>query len=64
MQTLDYEDNHDYFVEKATKLVDKVTVEEMATQLKYDSPSIKELGVARAGVATMFPQAIALADMV
>ncbi|HHX59233.1 MAG TPA: glycoside hydrolase family 3 protein [Epulopiscium sp.] len=76
MQTLDYKDNHDYFVEKATNLVDKMTVEEMATQLKYDSPSIKKLdiprynwwneglhGVARAGVATMFPQAIALAAM-
>lgn len=76
MKALDYNDNHAYFVEKATRLVDKMTVEEMATQLKYDSPAIKELGiprynwwneglhgVARAGVATMFPQAIALAAM-
>jgi len=71
-----YESKHEYFVEKARDLVEKMTVEEMATQLKYDSPAVKRLdipsynwwneglhGVARAGIATMFPQAIALAAM-
>lgn len=59
--------------EKAIKLVDQMTVEEMASQLKFDSPAIERLdipaynwwnealhGVARAGTATVFPQAIAL----
>lgn len=76
MEIKNYKDNHEYFVKKATELVQQMTVEEMATQLRYDSPAIKRLGiprynwwneglhgVARAGVATMFPQAIALAAM-
>lgn len=59
---------------KAKELVAKMTVEERASQLKYDAPAIKRLGVpaynwwnealhgvARAGVATVFPQAIAMA---
>ena len=59
---------------RAQELVSKMTVEEKASQLRYDSPSIDRLGVpaynwwnealhgvARAGTATMFPQAIALA---
>lgn len=59
---------------KAIELVDKMSVEEKASQLRYDSPAIDRLGipaynwwgeglhgVARAGVATVFPQAIALA---
>ena len=58
---------------KATELVDKMTVEEMASQLRFDALEIKRLGieeynwwnealhgVARAGTATMFPQAIGL----
>lgn len=58
----------------ATELVGKMTLEEKASQLKYDSPAIERLGipaynwwneslhgVARAGVATMFPQAIGMA---
>lgn len=61
---------------KAEELVGKMTVEERASQLKYDAPAIKRLGVpaynwwsealhgvARAGVATSFPQAIAMAAM-
>lgn len=57
----------------AEKLVDKMTVEEMASQLKFDAPAIERLGipaynwwseglhgVARAGTATVFPQAIGL----
>lgn len=58
----------------AEELVNKMTLEEKANQLRYDSPSIKRLGVpaynwwnealhgvARAGTATVFPQAIGLA---
>lgn len=59
--------------EKAQALVNKMTVEEAAGQLRYDAPAIERLGVpaynwwnealhgvARAGVATSFPQAIAM----
>lgn len=59
---------------KATKLVEQMTLEERASQLRYDAPAIDRLGVpaynwwgeglhgvARAGVATVFPQAIGLA---
>ena len=55
----------------AKELDGKMTVEEKASQLRYDSPAIDRLGVpaynwwnealhgvARAGTATMFPQAI------
>ncbi|MDO4357393.1 MAG: glycoside hydrolase family 3 C-terminal domain-containing protein [Clostridia bacterium] len=58
----------------AKKLVDQMTLEERASQLKYNAPAIDRLGipaynwwnealhgVARAGTATVFPQAIALA---
>ncbi|MDE7238931.1 MAG: glycoside hydrolase family 3 protein, partial [Lachnospiraceae bacterium] len=59
---------------RAEELVDRMTVEEMASQLRFDAPAIERLGipeynwwneglhgVARAGTATMFPQAVALA---
>ncbi|MBR4719970.1 MAG: glycoside hydrolase family 3 C-terminal domain-containing protein [Lachnospiraceae bacterium] len=59
---------------KAETLVGMMTLEEKASQLRYDSPSIDRLsipaynwwnealhGVARAGQATVFPQAIAMA---
>ena len=55
-------------------LTDRMTVEEQAEQLRYDAPAIDRLGipaynwwneglhgVARAGTATMFPQAIGIA---
>ena len=58
---------------KAKELVSKMTVEERASQLRYDAPAIERLGiptynwwnealhgVARAGVATSFPQAIGM----
>ena len=61
---------------KARELVGKMTIEEKASQLKYDAPAIPRLGipaynwwnevlhgVARAGTATVFPQAIGLAAM-
>lgn len=58
---------------KAEELVMKMTIEERASQLRYDAPAIERLnipaynwwnealhGVARAGQATVFPQAIGL----
>jgi len=60
--------------QKAMELVTQMTVEERASQLRYDAPAIKRLGVpaynwwnealhgvARAGQATVFPQAIGMA---
>ncbi len=60
--------------ERAEELVNQMTVEERASQLRYDAPAIERLGipaynwwgealhgVARAGVATSFPQAIGMA---
>lgn len=62
--------------EKACALVKKMTLEERASQLRYDAPAIERLGVpaynwwsealhgiARGGVATSFPQAIGMAAM-
>lgn len=62
--------------ERAEALVDEMTVEEQAGQLRYDAPQVKRLGIpsynwwnealhglARSGVATMFPQAIGMAAM-
>lgn len=59
---------------RAEELVSRMTVEERASQLRYDAPAIERLGVpaynwwgealhgvARAGVATSFPQAIGMA---
>ena len=63
-------------LEKARALVAQMTVEEKISQLRYDSPAIPRLGiptynwwnealhgVARAGTATSFPQAIGMAAM-
>jgi len=60
--------------EKAKALVAQMTVEEAAGQLRYDAPAIERLGVpaynwwnealhgvARAGMATSYPQAIGMA---
>lgn len=62
--------------ERAEALTDEMTVEEQASQLRYDAPAVERLGIpaynwwnegihglARSGVATMFPQAIGLAAM-
>ena len=59
---------------RAKELVAQMTVEEKASQLRYDAPAIPRLnvpaynwwneglhGVARAGIATSFPQAIGIA---
>lgn len=60
--------------QKAAELVAQMTIEERAAQLRYDAPAVERLGipaynwwnealhgVARAGVATSFPQAIGMA---
>lgn len=60
--------------ERAAALVSQMTIEEKASQLRYDAPAIPRLqipaynwwnealhGVARAGVATSFPQAVGMA---
>ncbi|WP_024346375.1 glycoside hydrolase family 3 C-terminal domain-containing protein [Lacrimispora indolis] len=65
-----------YFEERARELVGQMTLEEKASQLRFDAPAVKRLGipryhwwneslhgVARAGTATMFPQAIGMAAM-
>ena len=62
--------------QKARELVAQMTLVEKASQLRYAAPAIKRLGipaynwwsealhgVARAGTATVFPQAIGLASM-
>ena len=68
--------NRDQARQNAHELVSRMTLEEKASQLKYDSPAIERLGVpaynwwnealhgvARAGTATVFPQAIGMAAM-
>jgi len=62
--------------ERVRNLVSQMTLEEKVSQLRYDAPAVKRLGipsynwwnealhgVARAGAATVFPQAIGLAAM-
>lgn len=63
-------------LERAEDLTDRMTLDEQASQLKYDAPAVERLGVnaynwwseglhgvARAGTATMFPQSIGMAAM-
>lgn len=60
-------------IKQATELVEQMSIEELASQLRFDADEISRLdipeynwwneglhGVARAGVATVFPQAIGL----
>lgn len=62
--------------ERVWDLVNRMTLEEKVSQLRYDAPAVKRLGipnynwwnealhgVARAGAATVFPQSIGLAAM-
>ena len=71
-----YRDESLSFVERAKDLLDRMTLEEKLSQMTYQSQAIDRLGipaynwwnealhgVARAGIATMFPQAIGLAAM-
>ena len=64
------------FTKQAEEFVAQMTTQEMMDQLLYDAPEIKRLGlksynywgealhgVARAGIATVFPQAIGMAAM-
>ncbi|MBE5786327.1 MAG: glycoside hydrolase family 3 protein [Clostridiales bacterium] len=68
--------DHKTAMAKAADLVSQMTLEEKAGQLRYDAPAIPRLGipsynwwneglhgVARAGTATVFPQAIGMAAM-
>ena len=61
-------------IQQAKELVSKMTLSEKMGQMLYESPAIERLGipaynwwnealhgVARAGVATVFPQAIGMA---
>lgn len=65
--------NRETAIQKATALVEQMTVEEMASQLRFDASAVERLGipaynwwneglhgVARCGTATVFPQAIGL----
>lgn len=69
-----YQDTSLSFEERAKDLVSRMTLEEKASQTVFNAPAIERLGipaynwwnealhgVARAGTATVFPQAIALA---
>ena len=62
------------FLERAKALVSQMTLDEKMAQMRYESPAIQRLGipaynwwneclhgVARAGTATVFPQAIGMA---
>lgn len=66
--------NETEFRRQAKELVGRMTLQEKMSQMRYDSPAIERLGipaynwwnealhgVARAGCATVFPQAIAMA---
>src|SRR5690242_18025794 len=68
-----YQDLNRSFEERAADLVSRMTLEEKVAQLQNDAPAIPRLGVpayewwnealhgvARAGAATVFPQAIGL----
>ena len=69
-----YKDTSRSFKERAEDLVSRMTLEEKVSQLGYGAPAIPRLGipaynwwneclhgVARAGIATVFPQAIGMA---
>ena len=69
-----YKDVNLSFEKRAEDLVGRMTLEEKVSQMSYDAPAIKRLGiprynwwneclhgVARNGLATVFPQAIGLA---
>ena len=71
-----YQDPSLSFEERARDLVSQMTIEEKASQLRFDAPAVERLGipaynwwnealhgVARAGTATTFPQAIGMAAM-
>ena len=68
--------NREEAKQQAEELVAQMTIDEKASQLRYDAPAIERLGIpaynwwnealhglARGGTATSFPQAIGLAAM-
>lgn len=68
------EDSKTEFARRASELIEQMTVEEKISQLRYDAPAVDRLnipqynwwneclhGVGRAGLATVFPQAIGMA---
>lgn len=76
MEKPKYLDKSLSFKERAADLVSRMTLEEKASQLRYDAQPVERLGiprynwwnealhgVARAGVATVFPQAIGMASI-
>jgi beta-glucosidase len=75
-KTPPYLDTRLSFEERAADLVSRMTLEEKVAQMLYDAPAIEHLGipaynwwneclhgVGRAGLATVFPQAIGMAAM-
>ncbi|MFB0564427.1 MAG: glycoside hydrolase family 3 C-terminal domain-containing protein [Candidatus Aminicenantaceae bacterium] len=73
---LNYKNTELSIEERLDDLISRMTLEEKVSQMVYDAPAIERLGipeynwwneclhgVARAGVATVFPQAIGLAAM-
>ncbi len=71
-----YRDKSLSVLERAIALTDAMTTAEQASQLRYDAPAVERLGIpaynwwnegihglARSGVATLFPQTIGLAAM-
>ena len=76
VQDIPFFDNNLSFEERAKDLVSRLTLQEKAAQMLHEAPAISRFGipaynwwcecvhgVARAGVATVFPQAIGLAAM-
>jgi beta-glucosidase len=74
--TIEFKNTNLSFEERARALVAEMTLEEKISQLSYNSPAIERLqipeynwwneclhGVGRAGIATVFPQAIGMAAM-
>lgn len=75
-QSLKYTNTNLTFEERANDLVAQMTLEEKVSQMLHESPAIERLGipqynwwneclhgVGRAGIATVFPQAIGMAAM-
>lgn len=75
-ETATHKNVDESFENRAKYLVAQMTLEEKVSQMNYESPAIERLeipaynwwneclhGVARAGVATVFPQAIGMAAM-
>jgi len=73
--TYDFQDESLPIEQRVNDLVFRLTLKEKISQLRYDAPAIKRLGipeynwwneclhgVARAGEATVFPQAIGMGE--